>query len=617
MKKFEINFSENVDFNANTNKSNNANINEADKFIYKCIFHCPINKLECVNSMDIYDDILLYGTIMGNVTLCHIDENNLCPKMPINKKDNCIQHTHNTDKKDSTIDKLIIEKKRLDKDPNKISLKKIKENLYSNNNNVNSHNNLTYSNINNINNEEGEEEEISEEKYSNKANDINETSMNQKKIKTSFIKNENEEINIIKNNFESEDIPLIPYPQITKIISSSGENIPCIIFETKDKALISIGDYELYKLDGISKFNSNDPNSSFTHNKIENYDSKSYHYLNCENSMCFLTPENFLLLNMTIGDINTPEIKQENINYTNTNIKNFTKPEIKKGIIEANNFTVPFDFDGSYLLYIEYISENKRKICIFDTLKEELFFEYLININDDIGHISFMRFLPGNKIFLVRNNNICEIRQINDKFSPIETWEHFGEEVVSIQIYLEGSKLSSVFAKDNFIIKNESDNLSFNSNEKEDEKVVKIRINNINLYNSSLREIKKRNKHNIFDGNWDLNDINIVNNYTNKNNFDEMLGVNVYKNNNNKNISKNNEHSLYSFATLDINGNFNIHKNNQTVVLFNLYDIEGIEQKYKEQEFFDLKFPYYISMNLKYICISTDHGIFVITKMKK
>ena len=617
MKKFEINFSENVDFNANTNKSNNANINEADKFIYKCIFHCPINKLECVNSMDIYDDILLYGTIMGNVTLCHIDENNLCPKMPINKKDNCIQHTHNTDKKDSTIDKLIIEKKRLDKDPNKISLKKIKENLYSNNNNVNSHNNLTYSNINNINNEDGEEEEISEEKYSNKANDINETSMNQKKIKTSFIKNENEEINIIKNNFESEDIPLIPYPQITKIISSSGENIPCIIFETKDKALISIGDYELYKLDGISKFNSNDPNSSFTHNKIENYDSKSYHYLNCENSMCFLTPENFLLLNMTIGDINTPEIKQENINYTNTNIKNFTKPEIKKGIIEANNFTVPFDFDGSYLLYIEYISENKRKICIFDTLKEELFFEYLISSNDDIGHISFMRFLPGNKIFLVRNNNICEIRQINDKFSPIETWEHFGEEVVSIQIYLEGSKLSSVFAKDNFIIKNESDNLSFNSNEKEDEKVVKIRINNINLYNSSLREIKKRNKHNIFDGNWDLNDINIVNNHTNKNNFDEMLGVNVYKNINNKNISKNNEHSLYSFATLDINGNFNIHKNNQTVVLFNLYDIEGIEQKYKEQEFFDLKFPYYISMNLKYICISTDHGIFVITKMKK
>ena len=617
MKKFEINFSENVDFNANTNKSNNANINEADKFIYKCIFHCPINKLECVNSMDIYDDILLYGTIMGNVTLCHIDENNLCPKMPINKKDNCIQHTHNTDKKDSTIDKLIIEKKRLDKDPNKISLKKIKENLYSNNNNVNSHNNLTYSNINNINNEEGEEEEISEEKYSNKANDINETSMNQKKIKTSFIKNENEEINIIKNNFESEDIPLIPYPQITKIISSSGENIPCIIFETKDKALISIGDYELYKLDGISKFNSNDPNSSFTHNKIENYDSKSYHYLNCENSMCFLTPENFLLLNMTIGDINTPEIKQENINYTNTNIKNFKKPEIKKGIIEANNFTVPFDFDGSYLLYIEYISENKRKICIFDTLKEELFFEYLISINGDIGHISFMRFLPGNKIFLVRNNNICEIRQINDKFSPIETWEHFGEEVVSIQIYLEGSKLSSVFARDNLIIKNENDNISFNSNEKEDEKVVKIRINNINLYNSSLREIKKRNKHNIFDGNWDLNDINIVNNYTNKNNFDEMLGVNVYKNNNNKNISKNNEHSLYSFATLDINGNFNIHKNNQTVVLFNLYDIEGIEQKYKEQEFFDLKFPYYISMNLKYICISTDHGIFVITKMKK
>ena len=33
-------------------------------------------------------------------------------------------------------------------------------------------------------------------------------------------------------------------------------------------------------------------------------------------------------------------------------VKNFTKPEIKKGIIEANNFTVPFDFDGDRYLFL-------------------------------------------------------------------------------------------------------------------------------------------------------------------------------------------------------------------------------------------------------------------------
>ena len=72
----------------------------------------------------------------------------------------------------------------------------------------------------------------------------------------------------------------------------------------------------------------------------------------------------------------------------------------------------------------------------------------------------------------------------------------------------------------------------------------------------------------------------------------------------------------FSIATLDINGNFNLYQNKKNQVLFNLYKIQGIDQKYKDEEFFSVGFPYFIIMNSIYFGISTDHGIFVITKCK-
>ena len=46
--------------------------------------------------------------------------------------------------------------------------------------------------------------------------------------------------------------------------------------------------------------------------------------------------------------------------------------------------------------------------------------------------------------------------------------------------------------------------------------------------------------------------------------------------------------------------------------LFNLYDIQNIETKYKKVKFFSLGYPYYITMNNNYYVITTDNGIFVI-----
>ena len=568
MKKKDVNVSEAIDINIKT--SNKIKYNKTAKYVYKCIFFSPLMKSDCVNSMDIYDDLLIYGTIMGNVVLCHIDKNYLIPNKKLLSKEN--------------------------NDKNDINLK-------SNNDHF-----VLFRNRNSNDLSNDDSNEMKTDKCSNKL-----------KIKKN---KKDEKIEKKIQYIENDDHPSIPYPQITNIIPNSTENIPCAIFDTKDVILISLGDYELMKIKNISTFNAEDPNSNCPYETIKNYDSKTLHFVNCENSLCFLTSTDFLLINMMIGDINSSSIRKDYINYTHKKINNFSKPEIINGSFEANNFSVMFDFDGNKLLFVEYINEDQRRISIFDTLNEKYFFQY--EINNDFGHISFMKFISQNQIFLVRKYIICEIYQINDNDLKIEeSWEHIGKEIMAIQIYFDGTKITKEFIEDNLnnnnnninSIDNEIKNISFNLNEKE-EKNNNIRINNINFYNSSMREFQQRQKKETINDNWNLNDIEINKNYQKKIFSDEEININIYNPNKITKNSKKNEKNVFSIATLDINGNFNLYKNKQNIVLFNLYNIEGIEQIYKEQEFFFLRYPYYISMNSKYICISTDHGIFVITKFE-
>jgi hypothetical protein len=319
---------------------------------------------------------------------------------------------------------------------------------------------------------------------------------------------------------------------------------------------------------------------------------------------------------MSLADFSSSSIKQEEINYINKNIKIFEKPETIKGVIESSNFTIPFDFDGIRFLYLEFIEENSRKIQVYDTINQKFSCEQ--EINKDFGHISYMKFFSDDKIFLVRKYILCEIYEINEmnkELILVEKWEHFGKEIIAVQIYLEGSKLSEDFIEDKLNDNDESNNISFNMNEKEDEKIINIKLKNMNQINSSSRELKIRHKQELSNDILNKNEIEIFNRKKYK---EEILDLNIYnKYGNNKNINPNKKNQkIYFVATLDINGNFNLYNNKQNEILFNLYNIEGIEQKYKDEEFFFFGFPYYITMNSKYICISTDQGIFVIKKIK-
>ena len=637
MQKNEIYFSENEFMNL----QNPKNKTKEEEYIYKNIFLCPLNKNDCVNSMDIFDDILIYGTIMGNVYLCRVDENNL--KIKNNNMIPDINNTNPINYDINNIKSLNDKQKNNNKDLPKIppiKLNKFENNNYNkniisaNNNNIN-----TYENINNQ--KEDNDEKNKEEYFSPKNNDL------------ISIKNENDDTKV--------------YPQITELISNASENISCIAFDTKDNILISVGDLEIIKLERISTFNINDINSKYDYTRVRNYTSEEDHIINCENTTCFLTPSNFLLINTVFEENNNPIIMQQ-IPYQNKILNNL---DIVQGNIEMFSFSVPFDFNGDKFLFLDYQTKETRRICIYYTLTQRKPFIQIIN--KEFGHISHMKLLDDDKLFLVRNYTQCEIYKIGEKLTLVEEWRHEGEEVIAVEIYIGGTKVTYGInnLKINEDVNNGGDkNMSTRRVLKNDEKEIKIVFNDkdhnhkknllaldINKSNnSSFRELQYNNKWNykkMYKEENNFNDNLSKNNNKNKNEHIEIYNMNKLKtktknkeyianyklNNdelddkiigydnylklktnaitNNKNIIDiNNEDNIY-FATLDLNGNLNLYSNKKNSVLFNLYQISNIEQKYKDEEFFSVGFPYFIVMNSLYIAISTDHGIFVITKCKK
>ena len=685
MKKSDIYQSENEIFN-----NQNTKTKQSEKYIYKNIFLCPLNKNDCVNSMDIFDDIILYGTIMGNVYLCRVDENNLKIKKHQNKNEDIILNINN--KKEVKQD---TSKKEDEKETSKIHCIRISnKEKYANNENSlhNTQNKIAYNynsdnqNDNDNNNDKETNKEKNEDNHSNniykdsnrteneEANSIINKKKNEYSVNKSNKNNDNN-INTDGNIIDNDADDNISYPQVTNLIVNASENISCLTFDTKDNVIISIGDLEIIKLEKISTFNINDYKSKYDYTRVRNYLSEEDHIINCENCTCFLTSTNYLMINTCFEENNSP-ITMQQIPYKNKILNNL---DIVSGNIEMFNFSVPFDFDGDKFLFLDYQTKNIRRICIYYTLSRIKPFSY--KINNDFGHISHMKLLYNNRIFLCRKYTQCEIHKINDDFTLIEEWKHIGEEAIAVEIYISGTKVSSGMQdKDNDnedgnnfnndLDKIESTRRNFNSDEKE------IKIKYYNNHSGSSNKVNRNKKNMLIDyqkmSNSSLREMQISNKWNYKKKFKEINYFNDSSSNNkiayrnreeieifktkktkskdkeyNMNIfsdeqintDKKNEDNIlklkgnnllynkhkinevdtdnkFNIATLDINGNFNLYQNKKNQVLFNLYKVQGIDQKYKDEEFFSVGFPYFVIMNSIYFGISTDHGIFVITKCK-
>ena len=666
--------------NINSNKKHPLNI------AYKNIFLCPLNKNDCVNSLDIYDDIVLYGTIMGNVYFCRVNEKNLYENynaqglLNDNEKNEQIEENNF---KISLKNESQNEIKNKEKESSKISCIKL-----NTNNNINNSNNFNLVNGNETlrtNNDDKKEKEIFiiERMETNKTvyDEKNEESSKKRKI-LNRIENRSNKSNksLIEKNSKIENNDAIPFPQVTQLILNASENIPCVSFDTKDKVNLSIGDYEIIRLENMSTFNINDNNSNYNYIRIRNYVSENEHIKNCENATCMVTDKYFLIVHTIFAENNSP-ITLNKVTYENKMVTSF---EVVKGEIEMFNFSTPFDFDNDRFLFVDYESETIRRICIYYTLSK--IEPYIYKISNGFGHINYMKFLLNDKIILCKNQKCCEIHKIDDNFRLLEAWEHNGNEIIAMNIYIEGSKESEIALDET------NTNLSFKKYNENESQTIEINIKKPNVFknknkyhsrdnlyeissknhfkrkpfekekfnNSTLRELKLIDNKNINKKNIKYDTVDKCFDYNSeienrKNRYDQIEiynknktpngSINEFKKNKQINkfnndfivtdkefISKNkslnnciqdknkptersffqNEKKIY-IITLDLNGNLNLYHNNKNKTIFNLYKINNIDQKYKEEEFFSLGFPYYISMNSKYFAISTDHGIFVLS----
>ena len=755
----------NVIYNINRAKSKKIN---KKKISYECIFHCPTNINDCINSVDIFEDKIVFGTLMGNVYLCRVDEKKLNKNNEFqkiiknenrksssteniendesniklnnnnsNSKYDCIKLTvhNNNDKNSSENNEDVDDNVRIFNKKNKnnnININLNNDNIENNNltrkfNNYDNNENKNYTNEENDN-----DEDENSNKYEKKLINKNMGKISSQKNGNIQINNDSKIFNEKKdqNKKNKTKNKNIDFPQVTRLIFRFKENIPCLQFENSDIIYISLGDLEVITFQNMSTFNMNDESSTYNYSKLRNYKLENDHIQYCENSTCMIGNACFLIVFTEFANFNN-ELEIKDIKYENKNLKTF---EIIKGTIKMSNYVVPFDFDGDKFLFLDYLSKEERIISVVYTASKNAQYNYMIK-NRDYGHISHMKLLPNNKIFICRKNKECEIHLMNKDFNEIEKWVHIGEDVLSCYIFIKNknilydntnNKENNKLSQNNKDSEEEENEESYENNDEKSEdgikkNILKLLENKGVIKNGSKKELininqtiniatiqpntEKTNKFNtkqnvknlisskgnensyihtennqvifskknLLKNNMDsLNpsfdnssrrEINFTdenkrftshkNSKTNsatkynlltsdkkkKNSKNTVSSIEIYgkkKKNGIKNkikkiniingsnyegneedqtIINKKETENYSIFTLDKDGSVNIYNNKNQKNLFNLYNMSKIDNKYKNLEFFSVGFPYYIVANDFYYGITTDHGLFVISKI--
>lgn len=218
------------------------------------------------------------------------------------------------------------------------------------------------------------------------------------------------------------DIPEKKYYVITE---QQDENITGVNFQKNDKTkfYVSSGDFEVLKCQIIK-------NKPPQYDVISNYTSEGEHNSKCENCFCLLYDKFLLRLFMHIPQSTDEACEIFQCDYI---VKNIDNESCVEGQIKMSNYAVPFDYDGRNLVWIDFYDKGKRTLFIYSFVTKTL--SQKIDLIDDDGHFSHLKFLPGNRYFVVRNYKDCEIR--NDKLEVIKSFTHIGVEVLDFGYYVE------------------------------------------------------------------------------------------------------------------------------------------------------------------------------------
>ena len=430
--------------------------------------------------------------------------------------------------------------------------------------------------------------------------------------------------------------------QISILSEINTENISNISFNSDDEIInITIGDEKIFRYKKVQI----NPEKLYLFQKVSIYANEMEHNNFCQNCYTSLSPHLLFRIQLSPPEekcLNIIDIENE---YDIINIVN--KEVIYIGRLPMTNYIVPFGFDGENFAWVEFIGPDERNICIANVINnvnnkgDNLVHTFKKNIGKNFGHISHLKILTDSKIFLVHSLNICEIRQLNNEFTLLESFKHIGDEVYAVDIYypndflkLKNSQKSSsdIFLYSNNLLKIEKikningKNIIKTSNNDNNSHINNKEENNKNKEKMNLEKPKTMDYSNKkkqllelegIDKEMDIIKNKIIKNTSDNSECSNKKEININIQQNNKNSSNNDYSNIdisFSIITLDIDGNVNLYQNGEEVTLFNLYDFKDISQKMKNDKFFSMGYEYYIKSNMEYFCISTDQGCFVVKK---
>lgn len=359
----------------------------------------------------------------------------------------------------------------------------------------------------------------------------------------------------------------------------NSENISDISYNEKEELFyVGIGDEEIrgYDIKNLSEDSNTEKRS------IQVHESDLQHTNKCENAFVLLSPESFFRVQLAQIDEGTLKIVTMESEYDFRYFDEKRDPPINenfKNYLPTTNYIVPFDFDGKRFLWVEFLSSTQRNICVSQIPLPITEKPYKFDLDKSVGHICQAKLLANNRVFIVHTLNKCEIRALDYNFSLLHKFEHIGEEVLAVDIYYdtESEKIENP----------NEENVILHTNLKHELNVDRIKksedINTNRILDTSDNGRKKENGD------------------------DQYLYIRQKQ-------SKEKEIELKDICiiTLDIDGNVNLFKNLKEETKFNLYNIRGISQDHKDKHFFSMGYAYYIKSDLKYYCISSDHGCYII-----
>ena len=230
---------------------------------------------------------------------------------------------------------------------------------------------------------------------------------------------------------------IIDQKRLITLSETQDENVSGIkLQENKEnpkesKLFVSIGDDKIILYNSIGE----NLNEIPKYEEIYNYQSENEHYKQCEK--CYTMLKNNYLVRTFIefpNEVKTPS----NLTSTEILIKNLLNLNEKETQvnIDMSNYCVPFDFDGDKYVFIDFLEEKKRMFEIYDIKNQNYILNFeLEKYKEKIGHISLLQLMKNNTMFLVRDYNICEIRNL--QFDLLKVFNLNQNEILAYDIYYQ------------------------------------------------------------------------------------------------------------------------------------------------------------------------------------